>query len=293
MADENQVDQQALEQEARGMGWLPKEEFKGKEENWVDAPTYVEKGRSILPIVQANAKRLEGMVSKLQSDLTASQRAVQAANAAIEALEEARQEDVKEQVAAATKELQAQIAAASRDGDHEQVAELTGKLVDLKTADQKADDKDDDDGKGGDKDGAPQVPPHLVEEITGWYKENEAFLADPRTRRMARLIGEEFLAEGDTRRGKVFLDAVKAEVEKTLGGGGRGTGKVNGGNGGTGRQNDGGGSGASKTFNDLPKEAKEAAARMTSRMVGPDRKYKTQEDWFKGYTKSYFAQEQK
>ena len=290
MADDN-VDMQAVEQEARGMGWLPKEEFKGKEENWVDAEVFVEKGRQILPIVQANNKRLEQTVQQLSSKLSAAERATQAANAAIEALQEAQAEDVKEQVAAATKELQTQIAAASRDGDHEQVAELTGKLVDLKTADQKADDKDDD--KGGDKGDAPQIPQHLVDEITTWYKENEAFLEDSRTRRMARLIGEELLAAGETKRGKAFLDIVKAEVEKTLGGSSRGSGKVNGGNGGTGRSNDGGGDGGAKTFNDLPKEAKDAAARMTSRMVGPDRKYKTQADWYKGYTKSYFAQEQK
>lgn len=290
MADENQVDQQAVEQEARGMGWLPKEEFKGKEENWVDAGTFVEKGRHILPIVQANNKRLEGQVQNLSQTLAQTQAALKAANAAIDAIEESQTASSEAQREQALTELKEQIAAASRDGDHATVVELTEKMVDLKAAAPKADDDKDKNKERGRNDDAPQVPTHIVEEIKTWYGENQAFLEDPRVRRMARVIGEELLAGGETARGRAFLDKVKAEVESTLGKSPR-QGKVNGGNGGQNRSSGGGGEG-SKTFNDLPKEAKEAAARMTSRMVGPDKKYKTQEDWYKGYTKSYFSQEQ-
>jgi len=58
-----------IEQEARSQGWRPLEEWKGPEEQWVDAETFVQKGREILPIVQAKYNTLEEKYSKLQKTL--------------------------------------------------------------------------------------------------------------------------------------------------------------------------------------------------------------------------------
>src|SRR5574337_273561 len=50
---------EALIQEARSMGWQPKEEFKGNPDNWTEPAEYVERGKRILPIITENNRRLK------------------------------------------------------------------------------------------------------------------------------------------------------------------------------------------------------------------------------------------
>ena len=47
-----------FEGEARAQGWVPQEEFRGRENDWVDAETFVKRGREILPIVRKNNEKL-------------------------------------------------------------------------------------------------------------------------------------------------------------------------------------------------------------------------------------------
>lgn len=58
-----------VEDEARRLGWRPKDEFKGDESKWIDAETFVAKGREILPIVQANNKALEKKVAEMEKTM--------------------------------------------------------------------------------------------------------------------------------------------------------------------------------------------------------------------------------
>ena len=71
MTEENkQVDQQPdqqqepvqldpqVEKEARLFGWVPKEEFRGSESDWVDADVFVKRGKEINPILRKNNELL-------------------------------------------------------------------------------------------------------------------------------------------------------------------------------------------------------------------------------------------
>jgi hypothetical protein len=58
--------QQQIEARARGMGWTPKDEFKGDPAKWRDAAEFVERGESLLPLVKAQNKRLEREVAELK-----------------------------------------------------------------------------------------------------------------------------------------------------------------------------------------------------------------------------------
>lgn len=266
--------------EAKALGWKEASEWKGDISKHIDARTFLEKGKHILPFVQANAKRLGGEVESLQAQLRASQEAIKAANTAIAALEESHAADVAEQVEAARRDIKAQLAAASRDGDHEQVAELTDKLTQLNTADKDA---------GGDGEGKDDKPPapQLHPEAIAWYRDNVEFVQDPR--RMALANAESILLrqEGDKSVGKEFLEKVAQRVETILGGA-RKAGKVEGGNGGTGRGSDGGGTG--KTYADLPAEAKKACDKLAARLVGPNRAHKDIASWRKSYATQYFQE---
>jgi hypothetical protein len=44
--------------EAESQGWVPKDKFRGNESDWVDADTFVKRGREILPILRKNNENL-------------------------------------------------------------------------------------------------------------------------------------------------------------------------------------------------------------------------------------------
>jgi len=55
------------EEEARVQGWRPKEEFKGPEEKWTDAQTFVEKGEKITGILKSRLDRQDQQIAELRS----------------------------------------------------------------------------------------------------------------------------------------------------------------------------------------------------------------------------------
>lgn len=280
MADENAVldaDPPEAVAEATREGWCPQEQWRGKPEDWVSATTFLERGKSILPIVNAKNKRLEQEVNDLRGQLGEAAVAIRASNAAIAALQESQDEDTRAQVEAARQEVKDALAAASEAGDHKGVADLTDKLTQLGTAEEKAAKKPNgaDDSK----------PPELHPEVKTWLAGHTEFTADRRRVALANAVAQEFREKGDKRVGKEFLDDVMAEVEKDLAGGKQrgGDGKVESGNGGGGR----GASGA-KSYADLPPEAKAACDKLSKQLVGPNRAHKDQASWRKSYVSQFF-----
>lgn len=59
----------AVESEARRSGWIPKESFKGRESDWVDADTFVRQGRIVRPILKENNARLEKELAEAKGEL--------------------------------------------------------------------------------------------------------------------------------------------------------------------------------------------------------------------------------
>ena len=57
------------EQEARNLGWVPQEEFRGDPGKWVDAETFVERGHTIMPILKSNNKKLEEQLRSQAAEL--------------------------------------------------------------------------------------------------------------------------------------------------------------------------------------------------------------------------------
>lgn len=55
----------AVEAEAAKMGWTPKDQFKGDPAKWRPADEFVERGKNMLPIVQATVKRQEKQIEEL------------------------------------------------------------------------------------------------------------------------------------------------------------------------------------------------------------------------------------
>jgi hypothetical protein len=54
-------------QRAKGMGHIPKEEFRGDPEKWVDAEKYVERAENLMPILKSQLGKYEGEISTLKA----------------------------------------------------------------------------------------------------------------------------------------------------------------------------------------------------------------------------------
>lgn len=295
MADDAEVlaaqEKEKMEKEARGMGWKPREEYRGKEEHWVDAPAFVEKGKQILPIMQRHNEQLVNQVRELSGRVEALASAHKAAEATIEALETSHADDVKAQVEKARADLKGELAVAYREGDHATAAELTDKLSRLNSANLEAGGEADPDlknGKGKHEDPPARQQPHP--EVKAWYERNPDFLSNPRKVALANIVAAELRAEGDKSFGAEFLDRVAEAVDKEmLGARGGGTSRVEGDRGGRGGAG-GGGGGGEKSYADLPSDAKAACDKMAARLVGPNRAHKDITSWRKSYATQYFKE---
>lgn len=272
--------------EARSLGWADKDKWKGNPENWVDAKTFLERGKTVLPIVQATNKRLADQLAATQQQLAAQAETLKQANAAIAALEESHAEGVQAQGEEALEELEAQIEQASQNGEHREVAKLTRKMVELQTSLKEAKEKpaartDDNAGR------LPAIPP----EVRVWTEENSKYMTGRLSGVFAGVM-DQMRREGDRRVGVAFLEAVKGEVDALMGETpATGASRVGAGNGGTGRSSSGGGNGSGKTYSDLPSDARAACDKMAGRFVGDGKKYKDVASWQRAYAKQYFAQE--
>lgn len=294
MAEEQQQQVQGpapeIVEEAKALGWRPKEEFNGDVEKWVDADVFVERGRHILPIVQENNRRLQDQLKQVTGKLSSLESALKGAETTIEMLQESHAADVKEQVDAARKALKAELAEASRDGDHERVADLTEKMVELNSANREAGGQDEGgEGKGG-KPANQQPNPAQAPWFLEFMGEHPELQTDPELRVMVDAEARLLRSRNDPSTEKAFLDKAYDAAMKRLGRTGKGgTSKVEGSRGGQGGPGAGGGNGQS--YADLPKEAKDVCERQAKNMVGPNRRYKDMGAWRARYAELYFGQQ--
>lgn len=269
---------------AKMEGWVDGDQFEGREgKAWVPAKEFLEKGKHILPIVQKKNEELSRQVAELSSRLAIAESASRAQAAALVVLEASHDEDTKVQVEAARAELKEALAAAHEAGDHAQIAELTGKMVDLKDAERDAAAKKKAEEAAAKGNGGML---ELHPEVKAWFESHKEFIANPRKAALANAISAEMRQKGDKRIGKVFLDDVQAETELALAGGQKrgGDGKVESSQGGGDR-----GAGDEKTYSDLPADAKAICDSQSKRLVGPGRAHQTVASWRKSYVSQYFS----
>lgn len=129
--DKTQVDDtHDYETQARTMGWRPKEEYRGDPDHFVDAKTFYERGRTVLPILQATERALREELARVKAD---AQQAIQIA----EKSREREVADLKVQLEMAKQARKEAVKEA--DGDRfeaaeEQVKELESAIADSSTS---------------------------------------------------------------------------------------------------------------------------------------------------------------
>lgn len=113
-----------IEAEARREGWKPLEEFKGPEDQWVDAETFVKRGREINPILRKNNERLQGELNALKKELDEGKKA-------IEGLQKYHEELNQKAYDRAMKQIKAEMREARREGNIDKAEELEDQLENL------------------------------------------------------------------------------------------------------------------------------------------------------------------
>ena len=264
-----------IEVKAKELGWVPKDQFRGDPERWVDAEEFVRKGEELMPLLKATTKKQADRIAALEAKLAA-------ATDSIAALTETTSKAAIKEIKDRQEELKVELKAAREADDVDAELAIKEKLDETREA-----------IKAAEKPKEVAEPPKTVDytqtpEWKEWIAENPWFGPDKRRTALALGIAQELRESGEKVVGKAFFDKVVAELNEMLGGGTRqAPSKVEGDARGSA---EGGGKRASKTYNDLPADAKAACERQASRVVGEYRIFKTMADWRKHYTEKFFEE---
>jgi len=275
---------QEVEQEARLLGWVPEEEFKGAKDNWETAEAFVERGRHLMPILKQNNVRLKNELLTRDQKIGTLQTQLQNAQKAIERLDAHYTEATKRAVTAAKAELVEQLKQARNDGDVDAEIEVQDKLDELKASQTAAEKKEPEDKK-------PATTTDLDPQFIEWNQENPWFgdTTNPenkkRTKALVR-IAEDLREDGDKTQGRAFFDKCLAMLDDSsadLSTPPNRSARVEGGSGGRSAARAG-----AKSFASLPTEAKQACMEDAPYLVGKDKKFATQKDWETEYARIYY-----
>src|ERR1035437_41282 len=117
------------EVEARQLGWVPEAEFRGEKERWIDADTFVERGKHIMPILQKNNEKLQGQLREESAKREKLETSLKASQESIAALEEHYTAANKRQVAEARTSLVKELKAAREAGDVDAEMQIMDELT--------------------------------------------------------------------------------------------------------------------------------------------------------------------
>jgi hypothetical protein len=272
-----------FEREARNMGWLPKEQFPGNPDEWIDAKQFIEKGQQVIPILRANNKRLQRELLTRDQKIGNLETAIKNSQKAIETLEKHYTAANKRAIENAKRQLVEQIKEAREAGDTDAEFKLLDQLDVVKDSEKSA--KEAEEKKASARQsGGEEEPAALSPDFNRFQEENPWFGEDRKRTKTLLRIGEDLREEGNTKQGYAFmqdcLEVLKKSDESSER---RTTSKVEG-------SRSGSSSGGGKSFKDLPADAKQACWDDADELVGKDKRYKTKAEWEKRYAEIYFGE---
>lgn len=171
------------EDQARRMGWSPKEEFRGAPEKWTDAETFVKNGMESLPILRERNRTLQRSVEDLTKSVGEFKKMSDTA--------------YERAYSKAKKELEAEVKRAAKAGDEQGAAAASTELADLEADKAKREAvKDQDDPV-----------------FNNWAAEN-AWYNDPDLKVEAEGEAFKLRKRGEKSEGVAFLDKVKEKIKE-------------------------------------------------------------------------------
>lgn len=261
-------EQDVVANEARAQGWVPKEEFRGDENDWIDADTFVKRGKEINPILRKNNERI-------QRELDATKHQMEELRKATEEFKKFQKEAYENKLHAYEEEIQdlrALKKKAITDGDGDLVGELEDKIDELK--EKKASAKPVEEDKK-----EPPVNPEVTQAIAEWVDKNKWYKEDVKMAAAANAVADTIRKTDPTLIGREFLDKVDAELldlfgPEKLGKKTRPRSPVEGSSGPSdeGKPN-------KKSYENLPAEAKAACDKFTKQKLMTREDYVASYDW--------------
>ena len=268
-----QLDPQ-VEKEARLFGWVPKEEFRGSESDWVDADVFVKRGKEINPILRKNNELLMKKLDEKAKE-------IDSIKADVETFKKFQKESFERKAVEYEAQI-AQLKTKKRDaiaaGDGDLVVDIDDQIDSLKEAQREA--KEESKKK-------PE-PPKQTEaqasvpddpELQSWLGRNQWFGQDQEMTDMANGLGTSVRKQFPHLTGRAFLDKLDEKIveyfpQKVLGPKAKGsavdsTGNVRGGT-----------SSGKKSYDNLPNDAKEACDRFIANgWIKSKQEYVDSYDW--------------
>ena len=127
---EQQQVNEGVEKEARLFGWVPKEEFRGSETDWVDADTFVKRGKEINPILRKNNELLMKKLDEKAKEIDDIKASVEEFKKFQKEAYERKQAELQSEIAS----LKVQKKEAIAEGNGDLVVQLDDRLDELKDA---------------------------------------------------------------------------------------------------------------------------------------------------------------
>lgn len=196
-----------VEQEARIQGWVPQEEFRGKEEDWIDAETFVKRGREINPILKQNNARL-------MKELQQRDKALEELKATTEEFKKFQ----KEQYERKARELEGEISKlreekkqAISSGDGERVVEIDDRIDELREEKRQAKVEEKEEQK------ETQTQPQQIDPVLqNWLDKNQWYREDVTLADLANKEAEKIKRYNPFIQGQAFLDELDKNLEEII-----------------------------------------------------------------------------
>lgn len=278
MSEENVISNEGSQEvapevvkEAESQGWVPKERFRGNESDWVDADTFVKRGREILPILRKNNENLVKDLQATKEQLKEFREAAEEFKKFQREAYERKANEYEDRI----REIRESRAQAISDGDGQKVNALDDALdqakEDLKEAKQAV--------KEADTVKIPEPAPQSMDpELQSWLDGNTWFGQDKRMTSIANGIGDSLRLEFPLLKGKAFLqkldEVLAEEFPNKFGEKKSPASRVESG---SGRQSRGGSN--AQSYDNLPADAKAACDKFVKQKLMTKEEYVKSYDW--------------
>jgi len=287
MSEENQVEQQEVnteqqeqqldpqtEKEARIFGWVPKEEFRGSDTDWVDAEVFVKRGKEINPILRKNNELLMKKLDEKAKEIDSIKASVEEFKAFQQESFERKAAEYEVQIA----QLKSQKREAIAAGDGDLVVDIDDQIDSLKDAQKEAKaeakKKAEEPAKTEAQVSIPNDP-----DLQSWLGRNQWFGDDVEMTDVANGLGSSVRRQFPHLSGRAFLDKLDEKIveyfpHKTLGKKTKGsavdsTGNVRGGT-----------TSGKKSYDNLPDDARQACDRFIKQgWIKSKQEYVDSYDW--------------
>lgn len=243
---------EAVAKEARMFGWVPREEFRGSDDEWVDADVFVKRGKEINPILRKNNETLMKKLEEKSKEIDSIKASVEEFKKFQKESFERKQVELEVQIA----ELKAKKREAIAEGNGDLVVDLDDRIDEIKEAQREA--KEEAKKPAAEPAKTADIPEDPS--LQAWLGKNTWFGQDTEMTDVANGLGASVRRQFPHLSGQAFLDKLDEKIveyfpHKVLGNKARGSAVDSSGDV---RGNSGSGK---KSYDNLPADAKAACDR--------------------------------